>query len=423
MIQSDQPDQPAVGTLGDRPRRRRRVLFRVLLVVGATLLALLTAECAVRLMGRVDADGNFQFRGRIVGRRHPPVAAVRETLVEYRSSTSSRMIYDATTGWKPRPRIVTHGGNYRYDARGIRTAGNDYDLTPADGSLRIALFGDSFTHGDDVPFEQTWGALLEAELNRRGVRTEVINFGVSAYAMDQAFLRWRSLGQEYSPDVVLFGFQAENVNRNVNMLRAFYAGGTGIPFSKPRYVLQDGRLRLINSPTLPLERIPEVMSNMESWKLAGYEAFYDSARFRSRFWHGSRFLSLVVEALSEPSSVGPVRLSDPFRLDAEPARVSREILREFRRDAARQDAAFVVVHLPKQADLQRLLQVRSCVYQALLDRLSQEHVLVDPQPQLLAACRSESLDRLFQRHYSPAGNRIIAEVVAEFLARRRASQP
>ena len=78
--------------------------------------------------------------------------------------------------------------------------------------------------------------------------------GFSAYAMDQAFLRWKTLGRKYSPDIVLFGFQAENVNRNVNMLRAFYVAGTGIPFSKPRFILSnEGRLR--NTEPNPLRLI------------------------------------------------------------------------------------------------------------------------------------------------------------------------
>jgi hypothetical protein len=394
---------------------KRRIAFRCLLVAGSLVLGIATAEFAVRLMGEVDTDGNFSFQGQPVGRHVPPVTAIAETLAKYQTTNTTRMIYDAETGWKPRPHISTHGGNYRYNAAGIRSPPKTYNLQPANGALRIALFGDSFTHGDDVPFADTWGAKLEVKLNEMGVLAEVINFGVSAYGMDQAFLRWQTLGRSYSPHIVLFGFQAENVNRNVNMLRAFYAGGTGIPFSKPRFVLtDDDTLRLINSPTLSLDRVPEVMANMDSWELAEYEMFYHETRFEKQFWHSSRALSLAVERLSENE---PTRRIAPYRLGGEPARVTLALLREFRRDVERRNAQFHIIHLPKKSDLNRLLQKRGCAYQQLLERVGKQQMLIDPQPRLLAAARADSLESLFQRHYSPAGNSIIADVIADFLAK------
>ncbi|MBT4867827.1 MAG: hypothetical protein HON53_22225 [Planctomycetaceae bacterium] len=397
-----------------QPTAKRRVVFRCLLVVGSFLFAIATTETVVRLMGQVDVDGNFSFQGQAVGHRVPPVTAITETLAKYQTTSITRMIYDAETGWRPRPHISTHGGNYRYNARGIRSPPKKYDLQPADGTLRIALFGDSFTHGDDVPFDDTWGAMLEEKLNALGIAAEVINFGVSAYGMDQAFLRWQTLGRSYSPHIVLFGFQAENVNRNVNMLRAFYAGGTGIPFSKPRFVLDDdGTLRLINSPTLSLDRVPKVMANMDSWKLAKYETFYDKARFAKRFWHCSRALSLAVERLSDNE---PSRRIAPYRLEGELARVTLALLSEFRRDVERHNAEFYIVHLPKESDLDRLLENRGCAYQQLLERVSEQQIVIDPQPRLLNAARADSLESLYQRHYSPKGNGIITEVITNILA-------
>jgi hypothetical protein len=396
------------------PTFRHRAVFRCLLVAGSFLFAIASAETVVRLMGEVDSDGNFSFQGHPVGRRIPPVTAITATLEKYQTTNTTRMIYDAETGWKPRPHISTHGGNYRYNAAGIRSPPKAYDLQPADGTLRIALFGDSFTHGDDVAFEETWGAMLEEKLNEMGIAAEVINFGVSAYGMDQAFLRWKTLGRSYSPHIVLFGFQAENVNRNVNMLRAFYADGTGIPFSKPRFVLDDdGTLRLINSPTLSLDRVPEVMADMDSWGLAKYETFYHKERFAKRFWHSSRALSFAVERLSNNE---PSRRIAPYRLDGEPARVTLALLSEFRRDVERHNAQFDIVHLPKESDLNRLLKKRGCVYQQLLERVGEQQTLIDPQTQLLNAARAESLESLYQRHYSAKGNSIIAEVIAKFLA-------
>jgi hypothetical protein len=395
---------------------RRRLVFRCLLAAGSFVFAFLLAEVAVRLIGTTDADGNFFFRGHQVGRRIPPVTSIAATLDKYQHTNRTRMIYDAQTGWKPRPHISTHNGNYRYNSVGIRSQPKEYNLKPAAGVLRIALFGDSFTHGDDVPFYETWGAQLEAILNEQGTPAEVINFGVSAYGMDQAYLRWQTFGKTYSPHIVLFGFQAENVNRNVNMLRAFYAGGTGIPFSKPRFVLeQNNTLRLINSPTLALEKVPHVMANMETWDLARYETFFDRRKYAKHFWDLSRLISLAADVLSEKTQR---RRIHPFRLDSEPARVTLALLRDFEHDVESHDAEFIVVHLPTESDLKRLLEGRVCAYQPLLEQVAKQHRLIDPQPELLKAARMDSLDSLFQRHYSAEGNRIIAEVIAKSLSHR-----
>lgn len=397
----------------------RRRLAKGGLLVGSTLAALLVAELMVRAWGETDADGNFFFRGRRVGPVHPPVSQTRETLRQYRGSNTSRMIYDPLTGWKPRPDSTTHHGMYRYNSRGIRSAPTDYALEPPEGVVRIALFGDSFTHGDDVPFEETWGFYLEQELQAAGVTAEVVNFGVSAYGMDQAFLRWQTLGRQFTPQLVLFGFQAENVGRNVNIFRALYAPGTGIPFTKPRFIFDGtGRIRLVNSPTLPLDEIPHVLAHLQTSELARYEWFYGPAAYREQFWHHSRLLTLGIDVFSGDGSGPTPRSGRLFDMDGEPVRITVRLLQEFRQDAEQHGAEFYVVHLPKEDDVSRLLSGRPLLYRELLARLSEEQRVIDPAARLVSAARNTSLDRLFQRHYSAAGNRVIAGVIAQFLLKR-----
>jgi lysophospholipase L1-like esterase len=49
---------------------------------------------------------------------------------------------------------------------------------PKHKSLRIALFGDSFTAGAEVPYTDTWGRRLEEKLRAQGAAVEVLNFGI-----------------------------------------------------------------------------------------------------------------------------------------------------------------------------------------------------------------------------------------------------
>ena len=413
------------GSMAKRPPRSKRRLWclRLLAVFCAFFVAFLLAEFVVRVLGSEDADGNFTFRGSHIGAVHPPVEWVREKINEYRESDTTRMIFNPQTGWSPRPNSSSHNGMYRYNSLGIRSAPAEYTVKPIQGVLRIALFGDSFTHGDDVPFEETWGYFLEQNLNKLGVRAEVINFGVSAYGMDQAFLRWRRIGKQFSPHIVLFGFQAENVSRNVNLLRGFMSLNTGIPFSKPRFILNEkGRLEPVNVPTLPLETVPDVMADMENWKYAKHEWFYNPKNYDRRFWHHSRFVSLIV-AQSKNWQKAPLIGHRPvFPPDGEPALVTRKILAEFEEEVVKNGGRFLVVHLPKKSDIDRSDHGKPLQYEKLLAQIEGEQKVIDPFNSLFDDAHESSLDGLFakgKRHYSARGNKIIAHEITDYFQKNQ----
>jgi hypothetical protein len=77
---------------------------------------------------------------------------------------------------------------------------------------------------------------------------EVLNFGVSGYSPDQAWLRYQRDGRAYQPCAVLIGYMIENVNRVVNRFRPFYQPDTGIVLGKPRFQVQSGQLTLLPIP-------------------------------------------------------------------------------------------------------------------------------------------------------------------------------
>lgn len=402
--------------------RKRRWVFRIIALLAGLLVAFAIAEIVVRGLGETDADGNFFYDGKPVGAINPPVEWVREKIARYQNSDDTRMIYDPDTGWSPRPNVVTHKGMYRYDSHGIRTAGKEYEREPKPGVLRVAIFGDSFAHADDVPFEHSWGQHLENELPH----SEVINFGLSAGGMDQAYLRWKVLGAEYSPKVVLFGFQAENINRNVNLLRGFYVLHTGIPFSKPRFVIDnDGKFKAVNRPTLPLEIIPSVMANMDDWPLAKHEWFYNPHDFRRQWWHRSRFVSLLVDRINDAEPRDISRAASTLDPEGEPVRVTLRLLREFRKDVEATGGRFYVVHLPKRTDLQRLATGRGLTYGPIWERIEEEHRTIDPAKALLAVSEGDDMKSLYaapkHAHYSDKANRILADVIARSLRKDAAT--
>src|SRR3972149_11419493 len=93
-----------------------------------------------------------------LGRPYAPVATTsisaphREILERLLAGKTTYLAHSPTLGWTIKPN--GYSPLYRANAQGIR-GNNDYRVIPSEGVLRLATFGDSFTHGDEVRNEDT----------------------------------------------------------------------------------------------------------------------------------------------------------------------------------------------------------------------------------------------------------------------------
>ncbi len=88
---------------------------------------------------------------------------------------------------------------------------NSDDTSPraAEGVLRILLYGDSFVDGMRTGQEQTIGAILEKDLERRLARkVEVLISGHNNPA--NAWYHWQAHGRHFQPDLVILGLTIGN---------------------------------------------------------------------------------------------------------------------------------------------------------------------------------------------------------------------
>jgi hypothetical protein len=392
----------------------RRQLAGTLLLGALSILASLSlAEGVVRGIANRDADGNFLVRGRPLRPYHPPVEHTRTLVERYLADPSPVLAYDPDLGWAPRPGTSSKDGLYRYDAVGARSGRTA--RPPRGGEARVLLFGDSFTHGDDVSHEESWASQLQDALDAGGAGARVVNLGFAGYGMDQALLRWRKSGAALAPAAVVFGFQAENVARNLNILRPLLWWGSGLPFSKPRFVLEGGELRLLNSPAIPPDRVPDVLASLADWPLSRYEGSYRPADYQPRWWLRSRLASLTWEGVRSLKNEPPSH----YAATGEPARLAAAIVAAFEREVRGQGAGFFVVHLPKREDLARAAGDAALDYRDLLAEIQRHHRVVDPTPRLLERAEGGRLGELFvspeNGHYSGSGHAAVAGAVAEAL--------
>jgi len=124
---------------------------------------------------------------------------------------------DPIRGWTLRPNAAGWVRNERtlwVEINGDGLRDREHAIARRDDTLRVAVLGDSYMQGLNVPLDKTFPTLLEGVLRRclppRWQNAETFNFGVSGYGTAQELLTYRHHGRRYRPDIVLLAFYAGN---------------------------------------------------------------------------------------------------------------------------------------------------------------------------------------------------------------------
>jgi hypothetical protein len=382
-----------------------RTLAKLIVCGGAILVCSGLLEAVVRFGCRYDIDGNCRFRQTLLKPYHVPVRKSRQIIAEYLASNESKLLYDPELGWNQRPSVDHHNaGGFITSVSGVARE------LPAD-RLRIALFGGSYTEGT---FDGGWWRVLEKTLNDAGVKAEVLNFGVSGYGMDQAYLRWKRDGAPYHPDVVIFGFSAGNCTENMNLLRVIKDVDSNIPFTKPRFCLENGALQLLNMPTPSPEEIPAILDRPASWPLIKYERYYRASDFQMTVWRFSKVLAVIEGKLAARRQKRDA--DDLFRLGNEPADLALAIIRRFQQEVEQSGSVFCIAHLPHHSELEDLRAAGKFRFQDLLNAVDRVAPTVHTERALLAACGDGPIGAHYvDGHFSPPLHTVAGREIAAFV--------
>lgn len=309
------------------------------------------------------------------------------TVLQFQSSTAEpqnrigRMVYHPRLGWVPRPGRFSSDWTSNVDASGVRSNGRSLSTT----SRAILAVGDSFTFGDEVEDRETWAAHLEDILNKR-----VVNAGVGAYGIDQAFLRAELLLDTYDPDVVILSFISDDINRTEY---SYYPYGRGW---KPYFEYGDGSLILRNVP-VPQEPAPRGFQGFQTLRhVLGYSVLADAVldRIARQWWQNLPVIEQIHHDGEEVSADLLVRLDD---------------LAKGRR------SQFIAVALATNGRIGGNTRLPNLVTRARKNGVT----VLDLSTEMLQLQPSR-LQNLFLPggHYSPAMNRSVAERIAAFLEER-----
>jgi hypothetical protein len=388
----------AVATLQDTmqhtPARRRMVAALFLI---ATLAAIeLLSYAGLSLLARRGVE----FRPLVVDRLSAEHRALLEDLLAGRASLFQ---HDAVLGWTLRPGFRSELCTIGLDGRRRDSARPE----PIASAVRVATFGDSFTFGGDVADRYAYPEVL-ARLNA-GLAIE--NFGVPAYGLDQAFLRYQREGRPTHPQVVVIGFLSENIFRNVSVFRPFYRPPSQLPFAKPRYLPGQPDPKLIENPLPRLADYRRLLARpAETLKQLGrYDYFYQT-RLRAGALDRSaavRLMKLAREQLLP--GTGIVRRGS-YVADSEAFRVTTGLFTAFYEMALRDGAQPVILVFPERSDVERWRTTHTKSYEPLLQFLDAKgYRVVDAMTAFDAAGNGHTIDELIPTHLSPLGNQMVAE--------------
>ncbi|MCB0725796.1 MAG: SGNH/GDSL hydrolase family protein [Ignavibacteriae bacterium] len=138
--------------------------------------------------------------------------------------TPSIYSYDNTIG-----RILIPNTPYLFSGEGLGMGsvnaysylGKEYSPEKRNGTVRIALLGDSYVESYQTFDRQYFGRILEDELkNKYNINAEVLNFGRSGFTMSDMYAYYENFVKDFKPDLVLFFVENndfENVNKESGM--------------------------------------------------------------------------------------------------------------------------------------------------------------------------------------------------------------
>lgn len=321
------------------------------------------------------------------------------------NDTIAPAMYDAKTGWTLRPYNV----NFRYKVNndGMRGEKN-YSIEKPDSIIRIGLFGNSAMFSAEVADSQALSIYLERALARKGVQAEVLNLAVPAFGIDQSYLQWREKGKKYDLDVVVSNVQEGSFWSNQAIFPYNFMPQLGMAhLTKPRAIIENDKLKWVNYPAItPEKMIDSIIIDYEKQPFYEYEYFKGKRRYGRQFYENlylyqtAMYINLLGGLSVQDCPEGQILTDTLFRL--------------FKREVEKEGSEFVMFTLPTVKELTEIRLGKELAYQGFLDDLAKGQNYLSTF-ELLSS--ESNISSLFAKgfHFSPKGNQILAQELANYL--------
>jgi hypothetical protein len=373
-----------------------RVLSYIIVLL---LLTFGLAEGLSRLLVSESQGVDYLF-----GRKWRYILPIRYNTSDVATSSDSSgyRVYDSLLGWSLGS--WKRSDFYFSNEKGFRCAETVYQSrVPTSVHHDIVCIGNSFTHGDAVPYEDTWPHHLSSKTGRT-----VLNMGVGGYGIDQAVLRFMRSGM--TCDTVILGLVPGDLERSLTTVYNYYTGGVK---TKPRFHFDaDGSHTLLNVPCLspsefvarPLTPRAEAVYN----GIAGYNGYVSK---EGRWWTGSMFFRLIYSSIEQARHRRPPVYMTPGRdLD-----YCLRIFDVFKRHCDSVGAVPMVLLIDNLNSIGDRRKADGNTWSHLQKRLGELGLVsFQFQDSLMRAYDSDPAALIHPQekvHYSPSGNRLLTELL------------
>ena len=280
-----------------------------------------------------------------------------------------------------------------------------------------STYGDSFTYGAEVEDDEAYPHFL-SQITGCNVR----NYGVDGYGSDQALMLFRAQLSADSAQTVILGHLSENILRNVNQYRNLLYPGSPLQF-KPRFVQNGHGLRRVPIPV----NGPRDFRALEQNPASVVAADALLTRPRPGFPYTITLIRWLFTDLKLRAKMEGVPVEAAFYAPTHPTGaldLTTRILSTFAREADEQGKRGIILLLPTAPTMRHAWKTGVWVDQPLADGLRGKNLsVIHAGPEVLARIRNTDPCRLFegckQHHFNAAGNRLVAEIVAEHMVRSR----
>ncbi len=285
----------------------------------------------------------------------------------------------------------------------------------------ISVFGDSYVYCQGVEHHETWEAHLADFLKK-----DVYNFGVIGYGTDQAYITFLSEYPKLKTPIAILGVMPENLNRIVNMYKPFYFEHTGVRFTKPRFILKNSELTLLENPVRSADEITKLADPEFVRKIGKNDFWYSYDNYPElkfpylRILFNRRLRKEIMQG-KDAAAAGdrqPRRYVNLWH-DKMATKLMMHILKEFVNKTKELNGIPVIMIVPSEYHVyERYKSANKLIEQDVMAQFCLENkVLMADSIEFLAkrARNTDDIKELFAGHLSPKGNKVVASYLHQFI--------
>ena len=150
-----------------------------------------------------------------------------------------KISHDSFLGWDRKKNSKGTEVSYKKTYFNISKLGNRG--TSIYKKSKISVFGDSFAFCRFVNDDETWQSFIENE-----IQTNVYNFGVGNYGLDQSFLKYLKYKDKIKSKIIVFNFVPETIARINSYWKHYREFGNILAF-KPLLVIKRNKLQILEN--------------------------------------------------------------------------------------------------------------------------------------------------------------------------------